>query len=195
MEAIKKAGGKPNLLKTFFAWRSFFLIQLVAGFVLYKAATPFTLIESMAKSKETFNKKEKEKKRLKLRQEKKEKMEQRKANAAKGKSLDDMLAYIDEDGNISSTPPDPKMKRVFKAEEIEIGVPKHSDEADDAINEGVVNYFNESKGFGFIVDKQSGERLFFHVNQLEERIRENDKVTYDIEKGVKGLNAVNIKKL
>ena len=67
----------------------------------------------MAKSKETFNKKEKEKKRLKERQEKKERMEYRKANATKGKSLDDMMAYIDENGNISSTPPDPKKKRVL----------------------------------------------------------------------------------
>jgi hypothetical protein len=65
----------------------------------------------MAKSKETFNKKEKEKKRLKQRQEKREKKEERKANAKKGKSLEEMMAYIDEDGNISDTPPDPRQKR------------------------------------------------------------------------------------
>ena len=52
----------------------------------------------MAKSKETFNKKEKEKKRLKQKQEKMEKMQERKANATKGKSLEDMMAYIDENG-------------------------------------------------------------------------------------------------
>jgi len=149
----------------------------------------------MAKSKETFNKREKEKQRQKQKQEKREKMEERKANAAKGKSLNDMLAYIDENGNITSTPPDPRLKKIFKAEEIEIGVPKQTHEPGDNINEGVVNYFNESKGFGFIADKRSGERLFFHVNQLQERISEADKVSYDIEKGAKGLNAVNIKKL
>lgn len=60
----------------------------------------------MAKSKETFNKREKEKKRLKQRQEKREKQEERKANAAKGKPLEAMLAYIDENGNLSSVPPD-----------------------------------------------------------------------------------------
>ena len=65
----------------------------------------------MARSKETFNKREKEKKRLKQQQEKREKMEERKANAKKGKSLDEMLAYIDENGNLSSTPPDPKKKK------------------------------------------------------------------------------------
>lgn len=148
----------------------------------------------MAKSKETFNKREKEKQRQKQKQEKREKMEERKANASRGKSLEDMMAYIDENGNITSTPPDPKMKKVFKAEEIEIGVPRQTEEQEDTVNEGVVNYFNESKGFGFIVDNRSGERLFFHVNQLQERISENDRVSYDIEQNARGLNAVNIKK-
>ena len=59
----------------------------------------------MAKSKQTWNKREKEKKRLKHRQEKQEKMQERKSNASK-KSMDDMLAYIDEDGNLTTTPPD-----------------------------------------------------------------------------------------
>lgn len=58
----------------------------------------------MAKSKETFNKREKEKKKIKQRIEKQEKMQERKQNTAK-KTLDDMLAYIDEDGNITSSPP------------------------------------------------------------------------------------------
>jgi cold shock CspA family protein len=149
----------------------------------------------MAKSKITFNKREKEKQRLQQRQQKREKMEERKANANKGKSLDEMMAYIDENGNISPTPPDPARKKIFKAEDIEIGVPKPTEEAEGEPNTGVVDYFNEAKGFGFIKDKYSGERLFFHVNQLQERITETDKVTYDIERGAKGFNAVNIKKL
>jgi hypothetical protein len=65
----------------------------------------------MAKSSETFSKKEKEKKRLKKQRDKIEKMKERKINAKKGKTLEDMMAYIDENGNISSTPPEPqKMK-------------------------------------------------------------------------------------
>jgi len=67
----------------------------------------------MAKSKITFNKREKEKQRQQVKQQKREKMEERKANGNKGKSLDDMMAYIDEDGNISSTPPDQKKKKNF----------------------------------------------------------------------------------
>ena len=66
----------------------------------------------MGRSTETFSKKEREKKKsIKLR-EKKEKAEDRKANSDKGKSLDDMMAYIDENGNITSTPPDPMKKKV-----------------------------------------------------------------------------------
>jgi len=149
----------------------------------------------MAKSKETFNKKQKETKRLQKRQQKESRKQERESSKQKGLPLSEMMAYIDENGNISSTPPDPRMKKVFNAEEIEIGVPKQSESDEDNINEGAVNYFNESKGFGFIIDKQSGERLFFHVNQLLEAIKEHDKVTYDIEKGPKGYNAVNIKKL
>ena len=62
----------------------------------------------MAKSKETYNKREKEKKGLRERNEKAQKKEERKANKLKGKSLDEMLAFVDENGNLSSTPPEHK---------------------------------------------------------------------------------------
>ena len=69
----------------------------------------------MAKSSETFSKKEKEKKRLKKQRDKVEKMKERKINAKKGKTLEDMMAYVDENGNISSTPPEvQKIKLYFK---------------------------------------------------------------------------------
>jgi cold shock CspA family protein len=149
----------------------------------------------MARSKQTFNKKEKESKRLKQRQEKKERMEERKANAVKGKSLDEMMAYIDEEGNISSTPPDPQKIKAFNLEDIQISVPKQeASEAFDNIRNGVVSFFNESKGFGFINDAQTGERVFVHINQLTEPIYENDKVSFEVETGPRGLSAVNVKK-
>ena len=65
----------------------------------------------MARSKETFSKKEKEKKRRKLKQDKKEKMEERKANKKDGNSLDGMMAYLDENGNLTDTPPDGKVRQ------------------------------------------------------------------------------------
>src|SRR6188768_785774 len=101
----------------------------------------------MAKSKDTFGKKEKEKKRLKERQEKHDKMEERKANAKKGKSLDEMMAYLDENGNISSSPPDPKKMKIFNLEDMQIGVPKQQElSPEELIRKGVVSFFNHAKG-------------------------------------------------
>ncbi len=149
----------------------------------------------MAKSQETFGKKEKQKKKLKERQDKKEKMDERKAHAKKGKSLDEMMAYLDENGNISSTPPDPRRKMTFKVEDMQIGVPKQEDiDPADLVRSGVVTFFNEDKGFGFINDLQTQERVFIHINQLSEPIKENDKVTFEVEMGPKGPSAINVKK-
>jgi cold shock CspA family protein len=149
----------------------------------------------MSKSQETFGKKEKEKKRAKARQDKAEKMEERRMNAKKGKTLDEMMAYLDENGNISSTPPDPKKKKTFKVEDMQIGAPKHiPGEELDPIRLGTVTFFNDAKGFGFIKDLQTQESVFIHVNQLSERIAENDKVSFEVQMGPKGPNAVNVKK-
>lgn len=57
---------------------------------------------------------------------------------------------------------------------------------------GVVKFFNEVKGFGFIKE-ESGQEIFVHVSGLKEEIRENDNVVFDIQEGKKGLNAVNVK--
>lgn len=150
----------------------------------------------MSKSQETFSKKEKEKKRAKQRQDKAEKMEERKANAKKGKSLEEMMAYLDENGNISSTPPDPRKKKVFKAEDMQIAIPKLvAGEPEELVRSGTVTFFNDAKGFGFIKDLQTQESVFIHVNQLSERITENDKVTFEVQMGPKGPNAVNVKKV
>lgn len=148
----------------------------------------------MAKSTETFNKKEKEKKRLKKAQDKKERAEERKSNSDKGKSLEDMMAYIDEHGNITSTPPDPSKKIKINSEDIQVGVAKREDIVQEIVRNGVVSFFNESKGYGFIKDLLSQESVFVHVNGLTEQIKENDKVTFETEQGQKGLTAVKVKK-
>ena len=58
---------------------------------------------------------------------------------------------------------------------------------------GTVKFFNESKGFGFIKDANSSKEYFVHANGLIDQIRENDEVTFELEEGRKGLNAVNVK--
>jgi cold shock CspA family protein len=150
----------------------------------------------MTKSKETSNKKDKEKKKQKKKQDKQLKKEERKSNSDKGKSFEDMLAYVDEYGNITSTPPDPtKKKKIINAEDIEIGVSRKTEEEFTTIRSGTVTFFNESKGYGFIKDLQSQESIFVHVNNLSEAIKENDKVTFETEKSPKGLSAINVKLL
>jgi cold shock protein len=61
------------------------------------------------------------------------------------------------------------------------------------MNNGTVKFFNNSKGFGFIKDNQSNKEYFVHVSGLIDEIRENDQVTFDLQEGRKGLNAVNVK--
>jgi CspA family cold shock protein len=63
------------------------------------------------------------------------------------------------------------------------------------MKEGIVKFFNDSKGYGFIKDTETEEEYFVHVSGLVDEIRENDKVTFDLTEGKKGLNAVNVKLL
>ena len=149
----------------------------------------------MARSQETFSKKEAEKKKLQKRKEKEARKEERKANAKDGNNLDEMMAYVDEDGNITSTPPDPtKKKTVIREEDIVLGARNNVEiEPSDLIRKGKVTFFNDSKGYGFIKDLQSQESIFVHINALTGPIKENDKVTFEVERGVKGLNAVRVK--
>ena len=148
----------------------------------------------MGRSQETFNKKEVRNKKEKKRKEKEKKRLARKEGEKSGGSLDDMIAYVDENGNLSSTPPDPEKKKVFKAEDIEISVPKGDTlEKMDPIRKGVVTFFNDSKGFGFIKDSETQESVFVHINNTLEEIKENNLVSFEVEMGPKGPTAVQVK--
>lgn len=147
----------------------------------------------MAKSQQSYNKKEREKNRLKKQKDKVQKREERKANS-QGGGLENMLAYVDENGNITNTPPDPNKKTEIDLESIEIGVPKKEEEEYNPIRRGRVDFFNTSKGFGFIKDFENQESYFVHINNMEGDIREGDTVIFEIERGVKGMNAVRVKK-
>jgi len=143
---------------------------------------------------ETWNKKEREKKKKQLKREKSEKKQERKENP-KSSSLDDMMAYIDENGNLTSTPPDlRKVKKMIKLEDIEIGVPRQREiDPADLIRTGTITFFNNEKGYGFIKDEKSKESVFVHINALKDPVQENSKVTFEVEMGHKGPNAVNVR--
>ena len=138
----------------------------------------------------------KEKKRLKKRELKQKKKEERKSTSVKGGKLEDMLAYVDAYGRITDTPPDPEDKIIVDAEDIILGIPKKVEgEEESKEKQGKVSFFDTSKGFGFILDTQTQEKYFVHVSGLIDEIAENDKVQFELEKGLKGMNAVRVKKI
>ncbi len=144
----------------------------------------------MAKSV-SFNKREIEKKKQSKRKEKEERKLQRKASGGSG-SFEDMIAYVDENGMITDTPPDPNRKIEVDLEDIAVSTPK-KEESEDTVPTGHVDYFNADKGYGFI--KGGGgpaDKYFFHISNAPENIAEGNKVTFELERGPKGMNAVNI---
>ena len=147
----------------------------------------------MGRSQETFNKKEVRSRKEKKRTEKEQKRAKRKSEGKKS-NFDDMIAYVDEFGMITSTPPDPDKKTVIIAEDIELKVTKNKPEnTPDFVRKGVVTFYNESKGFGFIRDLESNQRVFVHANNLIEPVKENNVVIFEIGKGPKGLSALKVK--
>lgn len=144
---------------------------------------------------DSFSKKEKQKRKA---QKKKEKAARKAArqDESKGSSLDDMIAYVDENGMIVDTPPDEtQKKKEIDPETIELGVPKKEDlPEEDPIHQGKVNFFNHDKGYGFIKDRNSQESYFVHMNNCQEPIAEGDRVEFEIEPGPKGMVAVKVKK-
>ncbi len=61
------------------------------------------------------------------------------------------------------------------------------------MKEGTVKFFNEAKGFGFVKDATTNEEFFVHVSGLVDKVRENDQITFEVQQGRKGLNAVNVR--
>lgn len=146
----------------------------------------------MGRSQESFNKKEVRKNKEKKRKDKAKKRQERKEEGTD--SFDDMIAYVDEYGNLLSTPPDPDEKDEIAAEDIEVSATKNKPvEETDPIRKGIVTFFNDNKGFGFIRDIETKQSIFVHANNLLEPITDNNKVIFEIEKGPKGLIAVNVK--
>ncbi len=137
-----------------------------------------------------MNKKELEKKKNQKRKEKLERKEERKNGSGK-KSLDDMIAYVDENGRLTSTPPDPAKKQEVEVESISVSIPKMEDIEEVALT-GKVEHYNQDKGYGFIKDSRSIEKYFFHINSAPDNIAEGNEVTFELERGKKGMNAVNI---
>ena len=147
----------------------------------------------MGRSKETFGKKEVRNKQIKKRKDKqKRKLEKKEQGKS---SLDDMIAWVDENGQIIDAPPDTTKKSEIVAENIEVSVPRGGSVKPINHYTGKVNNFDESKGFGFISSQDLNESVFVHVNDCDGQITTGSKVEFETEKGLKGLKAVNVKVL
>ena len=147
----------------------------------------------MGRSQESFNKKEVRKKKEKKRLDKEKKRLARK-DGDKKNTLDDMIAYVDENGRLTDKPPDPASKRKTKVEDIEISIPKQDDTMKaDPIRRGKLTFFNDSKGYGFIRDSETQDSVFVHINEFQDDIMEGNVVSFEVEKGLKGPAAVRVK--
>ena len=136
----------------------------------------------------TSGKRDNEKKKQQKRQEKQKRKEER-ANSAT-RSFDDMIAYVDENGMLHSTPP-VKSKEEIDIETIAISTPKQEEVEDQPLT-GRVEYFNADKGYGFIKDSASVEKYFFHISAAPANIAVGNKVTFETERGTRGMSAVQI---
>lgn len=148
----------------------------------------------MGRGKESFGKKEVRKKQVKKRKDKENRRLEKKEHGKKG-SFDDMIAWVDENGVITTTPPDLKQKKEIKVENIEIGVPKAEFRINNKIRTGRLKNFDESKGFGFIIDSETKDSIFVHANDCSEVLKIGCRVEFETEKGLRGVKAINVKLL
>lgn len=138
---------------------------------------------------QSFAKRENEKKKQAKRLEKQRRKEVRQAGGTA--APDDMIAYVDENGNITDTPPELRAKTEIKLEDVAIATPKKEDTGPEILK-GRVEYFNTEKGYGFIKDLATTEKYFFHISEAPQDICEGRTVTFELERGARGMNAVRI---
>ncbi len=137
----------------------------------------------------SFSKRQKEK----LKQQKKlEKQKRKELRKSQGKSsMDDMIAYEDEYGQLHSSPDD-IVKDEVKLEDIEVSVPKKVEEPKDLLLTGKVSYLNIDKGYGFINQDNSRNSYYFRLDNAPENIDMDMEVSFMSEDTDRGRNAVNI---
>lgn len=140
---------------------------------------------------DTFNKKALQQKKAKKKKDKLEKREERKTNNDKGKSLEEMTVYLDENGNLTNIPPDKQIRKKVQNNDIHLGATPIDY---DAVYTGVVSLFFTEKAYGFITEDNSRETVFVHSNKMMEPIKEKDRVTYKKEKTPKGFAAIDVRK-
>jgi cold shock CspA family protein len=142
---------------------------------------------------ETWSKRERELKKKNAKKKKEERKQERKENTDKGKSLNEMMAYVDEYGNLSDTPPDKTRKPEDDYIPPVVGNRRDLNN-ENPVKTGVITFFDTGKGYGFIREADTRESIYVHVNSSSVELKENLKVLFEVQRGPKGLVAVNVKK-
>lgn len=147
----------------------------------------------MGKSKETQGKKEIRTKQAKKRKDKEQRRQERKELGKQ--SFENMLAWVDENGVVCSSPPDLSNKAVIEAQNIEVGIPKSEpkDNKYGKTRKGTVKNFDSSKGYGFIIDSQNRNSVFVHASDCKQSIKAGDNVEFTVEKGLQGSKAAHVR--
>lgn len=146
----------------------------------------------MGRPSESFKKREVKKKKDQKRKVKDQKKQERKESEGKP-DFDDMIAYVDQYGNITDTPPDPEEQEEISADDIELSHEKEDPTNEDGLRSGIITFFNDEKGFGFIRDLETEQSVFVHISNIEEPVAENNKVLFEMGNGEKGPIALNVK--
>ena len=144
----------------------------------------------MARSQNSFNKKEREKKKQQKRKEKEAKKLEKKEQGTDS-SLDSMMVYVDANGNFVDTPPEETKTEVDETS-IQISTPKSAPIDMDAERRGKVTFYNDQKGYGFIEQDGTQEKFFVHHTNVTGHLEEGTKVKYKIQKGEKGFDAIEV---
>ena len=143
-------------------------------------------------ARQMSNKKDNEKKKIAKRKEKEKRKEERKSSN-EGKTFEDMIAYVDENGQLVSERPEIKKMDDAEIESILISTPKRTEQDEEpSVHKGKVEHFNSSKGYGFIKDSDNGEKYFFHISNSPDNIAEGQTVSFELRPGLRGMEVINI---
>lgn len=139
---------------------------------------------------DSFSKKENFKKKQQKLKEKAARREERKQNNNKGKDLEEMFMYVDENGQLTSVPPEEREQVETSLEDIQLGAAPI--EPEELEKTGIVSFLSD-KGYGFITENKTGDSVFFHENACHEEVKKGNRVSFEKEKSPKGFSAVNVK--
>ena len=138
---------------------------------------------------DSFSKKENFKKKLQKQKEKNLKREERKTNNNKGKGLEEMFLYVDENGQLTETRPDDQNREGINLDDIQLGAAPIP--VEEKIQSGIITFLSD-KGYGFITEDSTKDNIFFHENNCAHPVKKGNKVSFDKERSPKGFSAVNI---